>query len=61
MAEVAGQKRRERHEQVENGEREEPLGGAPIRSFTSVQLGGERHEDRSAANSDRSKEQAAKP
>src|SRR5262249_56120700 len=60
MRRVAGKKRREQREQVENGEREEALGGEPIRPLTSVQLESERDEGRSTGRGDGAKERAGK-
>src|SRR5215510_7656718 len=49
-----------KREKVENGEREEALGGEPIRPLTSVQLESERDEDRSTGSGGGAKEEAGK-
>ena len=57
---VVGQQSRKQHEQVEDGEREQAMSGAPIGLAAPAQLQRERNEDRSADGGDRAIDRAGK-
>src|SRR4051812_24942211 len=60
IAAIAGQQRREQHEQVDNGKCKQTVSGSPIRLAGPAQLPRERHEQRSTDGGSRTVDCAGK-